>query len=296
MLPFLPVVFTRFIRVWIWIGLGLLLIAVARWVLVALGVAELDQWMTVGGMAVRVLNAAQTLFLLQVLIIAWYAQQHHWRLPLLRWLPVLFFAAVVILQQRSVWVCALVVILLILFREVRIRRRLWRSLAVVGVVSLVLGLTLWGKWLAQDIKTSSQSTVTWEWRVMGWQALLDQRHFNEPLNYIWGQPLGTGYYRELWQPGYSVEVSPHNYYLQVMLDLGVLGLIMLLTLYFVLLKTLGRYARNQGPQRLVWMLLVSQLVFFIPYAPNFAQGIVLGLALIMYRFARLEQAQAKLEF
>lgn len=229
----------------------------------------------------RVVDANTTLLIAQALLICLYLWMDSDAPRLYRNLALFFVPFVVLMQHRTVWVMLLVAVVLIAVREVRLRNRLVLVLATGAVLSALGALVVYGDRSSGVLEGSATSTDTFAWRVEGWRVLLAQQ-FHDPVNVIGGRPFGAGYERYLPSLGYSVDVAPHNYYVEVLLRTGAVGLIVLLTLYGALVQ------RSLSPpvepslrpfQRMALVLLASQLVYFIPYSPAPEQGILLGLAL-----------------
>jgi hypothetical protein len=120
-------------------------------------------------------------------------------------------------------------------------------------------------------------------RIYGWQQLLQQL---EPEEYLTGKPFGSGYERyEFPNVRWKATWDPHNFYLQTLLRAGIPGLALLLGVYLI---TLRRLLRDKGgsllpdlPPRLLFVLLVAQMAFIVPYRLPYEQAIWIGLAISM---------------
>jgi hypothetical protein len=121
------------------------------------------------------------------------------------------------------------------------------------------------------------------WRVEGWRVLLSDERLTEPLDFLIGLPFGSGYLRTVF--GSQIGVSPHNFYISIFLRMGVLGLLAFILLYIGCLRPLLAAARKEhaatAPAQLLFVLLVTQLLFFVPYGPSYEQGMLLGAGLGM---------------
>lgn len=142
-----------------------------------------------------------------------------------------------------------------------------------------------------------ETTVTW--RFESWQALLTGDYLSGPTEYAIGKPFGAGYDRYI-SVG-EVNISPHNFYVQTLLRAGALGLAALLYFYAVSVTRLRRFkAFAQGKSlfaRLMYVLLLTQLVYFLAYAPSYEQGVLLGIAasLVTAPLRRREAAKVRME-
>jgi hypothetical protein len=270
--------------VWLWAltASTLCTFALARWLGNAVGITG-GFFRT--GDTLRVLNASEALLVAQAGLLT---------LPLLasragavRYLAPGMFAFVVLLQHRSVWVvtAAGVVYLLYLDRSVttRVLSVLVSALLVLSVL-VFLVLPDQRSDVGEQLAASAQRTNTFEWRVEGWRALLRDSGPETASELLVGQPFGRGWDRQF--DGITVDVSPHNFYLEAVLRLGLVGLVLLLLVYaFALHGTRPRGAA--GPFRSPGLVsraglhvaVAVQLVFYIPYSPNASQALLVGLAL-----------------
>jgi O-antigen ligase len=267
-------------RLWLGACVVLLIFAATRWI----GIASVPvSWDAPGGGFARVLNSSQALFLAQVLLLGLLLGPE---LPMpLAWRGAAFvlLPSLLMLQQRSVWVVLLVCA--VLSGVVLGNRRRVATLAAITVCAAfvtVIGIALLD---SGDVVASLGSSVdeafrsdnsTLIWRVEGWQALLSESYLQSPFDYLMGQPFGAGYIRYV--RGVLVDVSPHNFYIQTLARFGVLGLGLLVWLYANTIHQLlsAPVVRRRETLRVIALLMMSQLVFFVPYAPDYLQGIILG--------------------
>ena len=85
--------------------------------------------------------------------------------------------------------------------------------------------------------------------------------------------------------GATVE-GPHNYYVQILLRVGLTGMFVFLLSYWIAISDLlRRVPRQKGSAQeyVLPLLLFSQLVYFIPYAAGYSQCVLLGIALACAR-------------
>jgi O-antigen ligase len=78
-----------------------------------------------------------------------------------------------------------------------------------------------------------------------------------------------------------VGFSAHNYYVQTLFNLGLVGLLANVALYGSILIALIRGLKHPslGEQSAAMLILiVSQLAYYFPYGVNTFQGLVLGVA------------------
>lgn len=190
---------------------------------------------------------------------------------------VLLVVLVVLLQHRTVWtIAAFTLVLFVLIVKGAPR------LAFAGLVAVALVvLSLPGTTSDNDVTSALSSSIsevterrsTLSWRIEGWEALIDDFSETSLFNQAFGLPFGSGYDRAV--SGTAVAVSPHNFYVTLLLRMGIAGLLLMLALYAILLRDAFRLGRDGTP---IALILLSQLLFFLTYEPTFEQGVVAGVA------------------
>jgi hypothetical protein len=269
---------------WLWVltASTLCTFALARWLGNAAG---LSGGFFRTGDTLRVLNASEALLVAQAALLT--LQLLVARADALRYLAPGLFAFVVLLQHRSVWVVAAAGVVYLLYLDRSLTTRVLSVLVSAVLVLSVLVFTVFpdqSDEVGEQLAASAQRTETFEWRVEGWRALLRDSGPETPSELLVGQPFGRGWDRQF--NGLTVDVSPHNFYLEVVLRLGLVGLVVLLLVYTLALQ--GTRPRGAaGPSRAPGLVsraglhvaVAVQLLFFIPYGPNASQALLVGLAL-----------------
>lgn len=290
-----------------WLAFSVLLLGLAcfRWLAEFSGMSIAASWRnTTAGPAAqfRVVGSAVALCLAQALVIAIYVVTAQ---TAKRWVwasvPALL-CAVVVLQHRSVWIAAGVgIVVLYMVFPGKLRIKLMRPMIAAGVLVLALtvGLVGYGKLDSLTNKLTESASTATELdrgtvgaRIYGWEQLLMSM---EPQHYLIGQPFGTSYkHYEGPRDKKAVEYSPHNFYVETLLRTGMIGLLLFLAAY---LSTMRHLLMDRDvsswpslPPRLVFVLLVMQLVYFVAYSKDYPQGLLLGVALSMA--ATLRRANA----
>ena len=270
-----------FFRLWLIAGWVLIAIALVRWALVASGQMYNPDWLSSSGVDVRVLDSSQTLFLLQVVVIAWYLKRSGIERWFVRLVPFVFIPAIVAMQQRTVWVILLVSVVLLLMFERKARGRIVVSLlALVIIASVIFTFDRGSRSSYSSLEGSAQNTQTLTWRMEGWAALFSTASSFGPVDYVIGQPMGTGYDRYLPGGGSVVTASPHDYYLQVFLMLGSVGILVVVGIFFDVTRNLLRADPSDSIARAFFFLTIAYIIFFITYAPIYQDGFVMGLTRI----------------
>lgn len=279
----------RWFELWLLTSFSLLIIAIVRWITDSLGIST---WgIIVGVTPFRVLNASQAFFIAETFSILLF-QGVLQRLTRRQLICLIAFApAILLLQHRTVWVTTIASVALIFIRERKSRNRLITMLLSIIVIGSIWSLVIFSEqmdlvWSSLDKSYSSavanqDGQGTFFWRVEGWKALLAD--FNSPVNYLLGQPFGFGYQRIVGNQ--TIDVSPHNYFVQTYLRVGLIGLINLCFIYAIVLfnlfnKKINNYYNKQiFIEKILWLVIVMQIIYFIPYSPSYEQAIILGFAL-----------------
>lgn len=208
-----------------------------------------------------------------------------------RLLSILFLVVMGLLYHRTVWVATFAGISAILLLQPRAVARL----GVPLVIGLLLTLALWtfqtglgDTSLAASMKAAISEPFTedssYNWRVEGWQILVSRALSDGIATITMGAGFGVGYARQM---GWAlVEYSPHNFYLEIFLNAGLLGLGLWC---LATLETGVRIARGgiHVPGRLDRtgaMALLTAIAFYnIPYTLSSEQGLLIGMLAAMVR-------------
>lgn len=269
--------FDRLARAWFAVAGFLVVLTVVRWLGLVAGFT--GAWWMGGADDLRVIDGFSTLVLVQVLLIIWGTKP-----PVPRWATVagpVLLAAVVLLQHRTLWVALAVGALVWAVRDRRIATRVVPAFLLAILVGGVLVFTVFGDpaSIRQDLEASATNADTFQWRAEGWYQLLFVRGPDEPVEVAFGLPFGSGYDRRI--AGQTISVSPHNFFVEIYLRTGVLGVFVTTLLFAV---TLHRLQRRAGWGRFLHadallVILVTQLLFLQTSHPSAEQGIFMGLAL-----------------
>ncbi|WP_306190781.1 hypothetical protein [Streptomyces sp. MK5] len=267
----------RFIaKAWCILAVTYALVAISRWR--ETGFSSANENIVVDGALVtaRPVFAAAALVIGQAALLLIAMRLHTLRHRLL---AVGLLLAVLLLQHRTVWIATAIAIAayLLLGRAVGTERfAVFGATVCAGVIGLV-GFSMFSLGPVKQDILSSYSTMqgthsTFAWRVAGWNGLLGQK--DTFVDLLVGRPFGTGYARLI--DGNLVTVSPHNFYIQTFLRLGIAGLVLLVGLYLWILLNLRSGSRTDLLGRLI---LLTQLTFCFAYSPSMEQGAVLGIIL-----------------
>lgn len=283
----------RIMKMSLVVGVVVLLIVFYRWVSDALHLGSVVYNQIGAGKPLRVLMAGQAYFLAALTImLAWSASTGRiskWA----SWLFLPFALAVLLLQHRSVWVATLVGLGVLYLGEPRLRGRFMRISVIGGAVGAILLTPLIAIGVMDPIFTALDESVketmlsrgsTLTWRMDSNRELLTKWANGGIQEYLIGNPFGSGYERFLADLGHVTNYSPHNFYLQMLLRVGLVGLMAILVAYLYAIRRLWIGRLQDATTGFAGYLplaavLVSSLVFFYPYGAHFIQGLFLGLAL-----------------
>lgn len=282
--------YDRIALVWLAGVAALVALALLRWAGLAVGVS--GGILGAGG-TVRVLDAPQALVIAQAffVVLPWWRRHES---PYLRHAAPALLAVVVLLQHRTVWVVLVAGVGLLALRRGALDRQVVAMVGVSLLLGALLGLLLLDGsdvTLSEQLSGSATNTDTFLWRYQGWGELLQRAGQDGGwVGRVIGLPIGSGW-RRFVEGGY-VEVSPHNFYLETYLRLGAVGLAALAALLVLIVgarlrvprPAAGAAAAGDPPgvggllgNDVLLVLAASLLVFWITYAPDLTQALLLGL-------------------
>lgn len=280
----------RFLNQWLVASTAITGIALFRWIATFVGLPIAESWAQfsagAGGGYFRVLQSSHAMTIAIGLFLSLQLNLAKSGAKWQRNLVYVFAPALLVLQHRTVWVVCLVAIFWMFVSRPIYRRRLstWLSALVVAAAFLALFLLRDSSGeLRSSIVESSQNTGTFEWRLEGWKQLLASEQISGPFNRLFGAPFGSGYSRVV--GGFITEVSPHSFYVQSLLRLGVLGTLLLGFAFLIAIRSNSASRLLLGPPANpsmlgVWnVVLIASLVYFVTYAPTFELALPLGIAL-----------------
>lgn len=272
-------------RIWFGYAGALVGLTVLRWLIVFGGLPGRGDWYDPSYGGLRVIYSNETLAIalafMMVLpkILRGEAGRFDWPMACV------FGGSVLLLQHRSVIAVMLVGAAVLVWRH---RDQLSRTFVyMVGAAAVVMGALLVtvfdaGQLASQASSADASNTVTFAWRVQGWQVLLEDAGPTGPEEALFGQPYGSGFERVL-PTGERVSVAPHNMYLELLFRVGLVGAVVYLAMGLVTWNRLRQDAPTGGGQYLdnstLSAIMVAFAMYMIPYNLFSETGILLGLAL-----------------
>ena len=247
----------------------------------------------------RPIGSSHALLILQALLIAIFMYNRRQLSPALMPFVVCLFPLLVILQHRSIWVVMLfsfvfICILAPTMRAKIIKFGLIGLIVVGGLFSVLFGATIFealkGSYEEAALVGTSEKTNTFLWRIQGWSSLLTGKQLDSVQDLLIGNPFGSGWERIVLTSDGVDQVrteTPHNFYVQTFLRGGVLGFFAFLALHIMILRKLFCRAQIDLECRPVFLCLtiviVSQMIYYIPYGSDYVQAIFLGSAIAWLR-------------
>ena len=284
-----------------------MLIVWYRWAADALGL----DWFTPAwrnadstGVALRVINAAQALLLGQVFILIIYGMAMGKSMG--RWMILIppLALTILVLQHRTVWVAtflpALMAFVIVKQNKAKLASRLG-AIAMVSAIVLV-PLLATGKFESatssvSDLAVRATSTTggTFVGRVEGWDSLLKQWAGSGPRVWVIGSPYGSGFNRAGGAGEGEITYAPHDYFVQLLLRVGLIGLAAFLAFYAWLIRktiSLGAAPSENFTGYAMIALLIGELLFDVPYSPSYTEGLFIGLIVALIRQHAAADAKA----
>ena len=268
-----------------WAGYALSAIAILRWEGALPMPAELEETLRD---VVRALPADYAFMIGLALIAVLYLQIAD-RSTALGWLAAAAFIVVtILLQHRSVWVATAAGVGWLSVRTARSSALRWLAVAAVGAGALSVAALAFPeigerveRLVVANVQEAQGDTSTWKWRVQSYREATDRLLTSGATDTLIGPPAG-------WAANSNASFASthiHSRYIDTLAFYGTLGFAVLLLWFGVIAKRVGRPIRLVSGRRvrdhagapLLEALLLSELVYLVPYAGGLLQGTVLGL-------------------
>ncbi len=205
-----------------------------------------------------------------------------------RVLAIMLIVAMFLQYHRTTWLAFIASGLAMALISRRNFARLAPVLALVASVLIILWLA--GLAVGQDFLTTAvtqaiseplderQSTAIW--RIEGWRILVGEAIGQGPFRTLFGGGFGVGYERQMGNA--SIIYSPHNMYVEIFLNAGLIGLLPMLAFFGSLLQRALKRRRSLAQSdgldpSIAIALIVSIIVYCISYSLGYDQAVLLGL-------------------
>jgi len=282
----------QLLRATAWLAVALAVLTTYRWVVYYTPITDL---LPPGGVynvdgPIRVISSAHALVLAESLLLGLYFAHISGAGAALRVLAPLLLGFVVALQHRSVWLSGLVGVGVSMLLARAQRMPLWQQLGAVGLMALlVVGGLLYGGRLSQDVVSSAERAVSGQGTVQArfdnWRATLTDWRQAGARSILIGRPLGGDTTRLVADSdGRTLRIAfgAHNNYIAQLVGSGLIGFAGLLWALASAVRGLWQLCRRDTASAdwaaLLLVLLGVQLAYYVAYAVDFMQLLVLGMA------------------
>lgn len=269
------------IRLWQIAACALIAIAIFRWIATGLDMGIAASWVEPDAPAMRVLDAAEAMSLCIAFFFSMALKVSHKGSKWQQNIYYLIGPALILLQHRTVWVVTALGMLWMFRRHARLLRKSLSAIAVTLSVGVALVIATFGVDLVtESLMGSATNSTSFIWRVAGWYQLVFLRRA-DIAHLLFGDPFGTGFERVI--ANVRIDVTPHSFYVETYLRLGILGLAILLWFFGSQFRACGRLALRTDASdayinpRLWGLLLLFQLAFSITYNPSYEQSMIIGM-------------------
>ncbi|HEV2132765.1 MAG TPA: hypothetical protein VGR47_00745 [Terracidiphilus sp.] len=268
------------IKLWQKAACALVALAVLRWAAAGLHMSIAATWEDPGN-PMRVLDAAQAMFLCVAFFFSLMLKTSRKGRKWQQNLYYLIGPALILLQHRTVWVVAALGMVWMSRRNMRLLRK---SLIVFGatfaLVAVLVVSTFGLDFVIESLQFSVTSDNSFLWRVAGWYQLVFLRTAGA-FNLLFGDPFGTGFTRVISTA--IVEATPHSFYVETYLRMGVVGLCILLWFFesqFLACRRTNVESPAAGSYHnsTLWgLFLLFEVAYSITYNPGYEQCIIIGI-------------------
>ena len=257
-------------------GFWMAVVAIGRWFLPAIGI-DIGPVPNPGDYEIpRVINSGATLAVAMAATIgAWrwlHDRTSRWHEP---WVILAMLLVVLLAQNRSVWVVTAAMLFIIF---VGTKARLWlRASVAIAIVTFIALVELLGPGhtaaIGDSLGHAASDAGTWTWRLQRWHEVWSTHAARGPFAIAFGSGYGHS-----WVSGAVGvwEVSPHNGFIQIAVRIGLAGGLLLFGTYAAVIIRLGH--AKDATSRIVRILTIGVLLYFVPYYESIFSGLLLGIA------------------
>jgi O-Antigen ligase len=280
-----------------WLAFLIVCITAYRWVVYFTPILELlppeGNYNSDG--PIRVIRSHETLLLAQILVAGVFFSRAANASGLLvaRALSPVLLVAVLVLQHRSVWVAAAAGIFSSLF-VARLRGGsafgqvlLLMAIGATTALPLVVSDKLSG--VSGQITNSAGAALAEKGsageRVNSWNEIIKNWATAGPRSILIGQSFGadpTRYVKDEAGTTRKLTYTAHNMYVQTLFCMGLIGLGAFLWAAAYLVTSLYRICvspQGTSADQLLLVLVLMQLVYYVPYGTDYLQALIFGIAL-----------------
>ena len=290
---------------------AIVLIVFARWAIVSIPITSLmppeGRYGSPEGSILRVVPSFVAIVIAQFAMILFFSRGRlSEKIENLRPLTFILFFVVIVLQHRSVWLALLigVAFAFLLNRDNQAsssaKSRMFPVLILLIVTFILLAVS--GKFggVTDDITSSASRAIavsdTTEERLGSWKALLSMWYHDGVRTWIIGRPFGSDMDRYASDAfgARKITYQAHNFFIQTLMTSGLFGVMSIILAYFQTSKILivdGRAGEYRSEYHLLYVLLMMQLIYYIPYGAHYMQGLLFG-CFISFAAQKLKSSDA----
>ena len=254
---------------------------------------------------IRVIYSNHALVIAQVMVAAFFFAVAAGGFVLSQFLSPLLLGMVIVLQHRSVWLAALVGVLArFLLGKTKggsTIRQLAFVAAIVGVTAIPLAFNQGLSAVSQQVGNSAAGALsgggTGGERLQSWGEIIKNWYRAGPRSIVMGQSFGADNTRTVTDNrGESKQISyiAHNLYVQTLFNTGLLGLAayLITSIHVVLgLYRICRTTRDDVFAEVLFVLIVMQMTYYIPYGVDYLQALIFGVAIAYVADNRIPSAK-----
>jgi O-antigen ligase len=245
--------------------------------------------------SMRVVHSHQALLIAQLsLLLVYYANISKYLIRLYSLAPV-FISIALLLQHRSVWLAAIIGFFTRFFmgkQKDDAQSGKYKVLYIIIALFLLLVISQLfdqKQGITDQVKSSATTALAGEGtvaeRLASWQELLKIWTDAGPRSIFIGQSFGsdnTRYVKNEIGIFIKINYTAHNFYVQTLFNLGILGLLAYFAIINYTLRGLWKIrknpSKNQHAEAFI-ILIIMQLVYYVPYGADYYQGFLLGICL-----------------
>jgi hypothetical protein len=271
-----------------WAGSCLCAIALLRWAgVLAIPLTTSSEWDV--REVVRVLASDYAIVVGQAFIAAIFILVDERRRGWWWWAGAAMFGAVTLaLQHRSVWVATAAGVAWLAFRTGRLSPTRWLGLGATAVVGLGFimiadpAIMISAREIVDTgVNETQDQHSTWAWRVQGYTEATDRVLASGTIDLLIGPPAG---WAANTLAGFA-STHIHSRFVDTLAYYGLLGASALIVWFVMLIQRCRRRAQilskrqvlSRGSAALLQALVISQIVYLVPYFGGILQGSVVGL-------------------
>lgn len=285
------------------VSVALVGIAIYRWIVYYLPIPALlppSGTYNIDG-AIRVIYSNHALVLAQVMVASFFFSMASPSMALMRTISPLLLGMVVVLQHRSVWLAALVGVLVRTFLGRTMGRSVLSQLLVVAAIASVTAIPLMFSQslsgVTDQVGASAARALsgggTGGERLQSWGEIVKNWYKAGPRSIAIGQGFGSDNTRTVVdERGQYRKISyiAHNLYVQTLFNTGIFGLLAYVSAAFYVLMGLYKICKTERATvdaEVLFILVAMQAVYYLPYGVDYLQAMLFGAALAFVAQHRL---------